>query len=624
MTPEELLAVIVTRWREFLPLDVPRAYFDRFVRRRRAELLRIVGAFALRRRWQAIGRKLARVADEQWIERGQTFEDRFSIDPIALADEASVLAGCEPSGDDLAAVIDGFQKEVQALRVPDLAADLAAIDLSRLPGTWREELFALDQIASGEWPARAVKRRLMARGVLDDRATMPTIVGDRPVEWTITPGLNLRVRGRDYAAGPRHELERLGRVLHRLGYPEPAPVYAAFGVGRPFSLRSPAALGRMVREMTARGVDPTTQVPAAWVKAVAEGSAPLAPALPPELQRLVAELAAEGVPSSAVIRPLGLAPAQWDRYARPPSVEMTELRRSLLEALPATADAITLDLPADLDQAALVNRLLKTYEGLGLVEASDGDEPVWSRTERGDQRLRDPAPGPTLVWTPGSATGRAAQKAEHSGEGNTGRYLVRPDPRRGLRVEWQPRGDGDPLLLGRVRRPIDGRRLAEEHYRDREAAKAGLDRNTPPPAEPVALGAWLAQEAITRDASLALGRSQLRDRLAGLGSAVDDETIARAIRGYTDEAARLLPVEADRVFRPRPGGDDDDRIVVRPRVMCRRCGVELAEPGEHVAIWADGKAVVCPVSDDFIEIVAEVEGMHSSEAEETTEQGDRT
>ena len=536
MTPEEFLAVIVARWRESLPLDVPRAYFDRFVRRRRADLLRIVGAFALRRRWQAIGRQLARVADEQWIERGQAFEDRFAIDPIALADEASVLAGCEPSGDDLAAVIDGFQKEVQALLAPDLAADLAAIDLSRLPGTWREELFALDQIASGEWPARAVKRRLMARGVLDDRATTPTLVGERPIEWTITPGLNLRVRGRDYAAGPRHELERL--------------------------------------------------------------------------------------PSSAVIRPLGLAPAQWDRYARPPSVEMTELRRSILEALPATADAITLDLPAELDQAALVNRLLKTYEGLGLVEAGDGDQPIWSRTERGDQRLRDPAPGPSLVWTPGSATGRAAQKTEHSGEGNTGRYSIRPDQRRDLRVEWQPRGGGEPFLLGRVRRPIEGRRLAEEHYRDREAAKAGLDRNTPPPAEPVALGAWLAQQAITSDASLALGRSQLRDRLADLGSAVDDETNARAIRGYTDEAARLLPVEADRVFRPRPGGDDDDRIVVRPRVMCRRCGVELAEPGEHVAIWADGKAVVCPVSDDFIEIVAE--DQRSSEAEETVgQQGDR-
>lgn len=56
--------------------------------------------------------------------------------------------------------------------------------------------------------------------------------------------------------------------------------------------------------------------------------------------------------------------------------------------------------------------------------------------------------------------------------------------------------------------------------------------------------------------------------------------------------------------------------------MCRRCGWSSPSLSEHVAIWADGKAVVCPVTDDFIEIVAE--DQRSSEAEETVgQQGDR-
>lgn len=173
---------------------------------------------------------------------------------------------------------------------------------------------------------------------------------------------------------------------------------------------------------------------------------------------------------------------------------MTELRRSLLEALPATADAITLDLPADLDQAALVNRLLKTYEG--------------PRPGRGQRRRRAglvadrarrpapprPGPGTHTCLDPGSATGRAASEGRAQRRGETrDATSSAPDPRRGLRVEWQPRGDGDPSSLAES----VGQSTVAGSQRSTTATasppRPGSTATHRRPPSPCALGAWLAQ-----------------------------------------------------------------------------------------------------------------------------------
>lgn len=305
MTPEELLAVIVARWRESLPLDVPRAYFDRFVRRRRAELLRIVGAFALRRRWQSIGRQLARVADEQWIERGQTFEDRFAIDPIALADEASVLAGCEPSGDDLAAVIDGFQKEVQALlgsptSQPILPRSTSAA--SPAPGARSSSRSTRSRRASGpparssaaSWPAGSstiARLRRPSSVIAPSSGRSPRVSTSACAAATTRPA-----RGTNSSASAGSSIGSATPSQRRSTRPSASAA--------PFSLRSPCR----PRPDGPRDDGPRRRPDDAGAGRLGEGRSPRARPHWPLRFPLISSAsspscAAEGVPSSAVIRP---------------------------------------------------------------------------------------------------------------------------------------------------------------------------------------------------------------------------------------------------------------------------------------------------------------------------------
>ena len=196
--------------------------------------------------------------------------------------------------------------------------------------------------------------------------------------------------------------------------------------------------------------------------------------------------------------------------------------------------------------------------------------------------------------------------ADHIGEGATGRYIVRRDPRRRatLLAEWQPRGTETVQRLGRVRRLIDGRLLAQRHFDARMAAKATLPANNPPPTTPLDVGAWLARQRIADDRTLAALRWELAaDAARVLARDLAPDELTAVIRGYLDEARRLLPSEAELAFRPRPGGDPDERVIDRPKYGCRRCGAELHEPGEHTAIWADGNPVLCPAGITEFELI---------------------
>jgi hypothetical protein len=117
----------------------------------------------------------------------------------------------------------------------------------------------------------------------------------RPIEWVITPGLDLFARGRFYAAGPAEALAVLGRTLHRLGYPEPDPAIGpAFGVGR-VQAKPHAELRRLLDTLARQGIDPTTLIAQHWIAAVETNQPIPLPPVSPEIRRLIEALSQAGI-----------------------------------------------------------------------------------------------------------------------------------------------------------------------------------------------------------------------------------------------------------------------------------------------------------------------------------------
>jgi hypothetical protein len=206
-TDPQLFDQIVTAWRAAVATTVEPAYFDDFVGRNRPEIQRLI---------------------ERWRQTRAARRDESEL----------------------------FQQ------------DLAAIDLARLPVAWRRDLEALEDAAAGRPIPDTPARRLTGRGVFTNNTVIPKIIHDRPIEWSVSPGLNLNVRGRAVASGPEERLEVFGRVLHRLGYPEVyEAVWPAFGVGHPFGLQPPDVLEKRILSAERAGKDPADRIARDWVVA---------------------------------------------------------------------------------------------------------------------------------------------------------------------------------------------------------------------------------------------------------------------------------------------------------------------------------------------------------------------
>jgi hypothetical protein len=151
-------------------------------------------------------------------------------DFLSLSDDALArLLGVEPPE----AQAGGMGRDAEDAE----AKDREHIARALLPRRWAAELDLLDTMLAGGAvtdTAITARRQLEGRGVLVRRNGGAFEINDaRPIEWVITPGLDLFARGHYYAAGPAEALGVLGRTLHRLGYPEPDPgIGPAFGVGR--------------------------------------------------------------------------------------------------------------------------------------------------------------------------------------------------------------------------------------------------------------------------------------------------------------------------------------------------------------------------------------------------------
>jgi hypothetical protein len=323
-TDPQLFDQIVTAWRAAVATTVEPDYFDDFVGRNRPEIQRLI---------------------ERWRQTRAARRDESEL----------------------------FQQ------------DLAAIDLACLPVAWRRDLEALEDAAAGRPIPDTPARRLTGRGVFTNNTVIPKIIHDRSIEWSVSPGLNLNVRGRAVASGPEERLEVFGRVLHRLGYPEVyEAVWPAFGVGHPFGLQPPDVLEKRILSAERAGKDPADRIARDWVAAHKAGRLRV-PELPNAQRRLIAELSADEF-TIRDIEELGLAPAQWALYAQPVS-DHGPLALAVLSRLPAPIARIAEDLlPPELQREALIRKLLARLRLRELVERDEGDR--WTRTKQGDALSR--------------------------------------------------------------------------------------------------------------------------------------------------------------------------------------------------------------------------------------------
>jgi hypothetical protein len=298
---------------------------------------------------------------------------RFDWRPITRADFLSL------SDDALARLLGVEPPEAQATGMQRDAEDVEAQDREHiaralLPRRWAAELDLLDTMLAGAAisdTAITTRRQLEGRGVLVRRDGGAFEINDaRPIEWVITPGLDLFARGHYYAAGPAEALGVLGRTLHRLGYPEPDPAIGpAFGVGR-IHAKPHDELRRLLDTLGRQGVDPTTLIAQHWVAAV-EMNLPIPlPPVPPEVRQLIRALSQAGINPRELERQ-GVARVQWDAHALPPRDELPALYQELL-ARAVHIDAIAAHLPAQLgDRHALALEILEDMTKKGLLSPHD-------------------------------------------------------------------------------------------------------------------------------------------------------------------------------------------------------------------------------------------------------------
>jgi hypothetical protein len=273
------------------------------------------------------------------------------------------------------------ETEIEAPAEDDAAQahhDRAHIDRTRLPTRWAAELDLLDRMHEGEpMPDTAIqtRRQLEGRGVLVRRdGGVFEVQHTRPIEWIITPGLDLFARGRYHAAGPAKALGVFGRTLHRLGYPEPDPASGpAFGVGR-IHLKSHAELRRLIDTLGRQGVDPTTQIARDWVAAIELNQPIPLPPVPPDIRQLVRALSQAGIPPRTLERH-GVARAQWDAHALHPREALPALYQEILDHRPVRAAEVAARLPASLaDRHALALEILDDMTTKGLLSPGDRTE----------------------------------------------------------------------------------------------------------------------------------------------------------------------------------------------------------------------------------------------------------
>lgn len=302
---------------------------------------------------------------------------RFDWQSIPRADFLSLsdgtlsrLLGLEPAPTQAPAEAERDAEDPEAQR----RQDLGRITRALLPQRWAAELDLLDaMLAGGAVGDMAIhtRRHLEGRGVLVRRDGGRFEIQDaRPIEWVITPGLDLFARGRYYAAGPAEALGVLGRTLHRLGYPEPDPAIGpAFGVGR-IHAKPHAELRRLIDTMGRQGIEPTTLIAQHWVAAV-EMNLPIPlPPVPPEIRQLIEVLSQAGINPRELERQ-GVARVQWDAHALPPRDELPTLYQELL-AQAADLDAIAAHLPAQLgDRDALALEIFDDMTKRGLLSPRD-------------------------------------------------------------------------------------------------------------------------------------------------------------------------------------------------------------------------------------------------------------
>jgi hypothetical protein len=247
-TDPQLFDQIVTAWRAAVATTVGPAYFDAFVDRNRPEIQRLI---------------------ERWRQTRAARRDESEL----------------------------FQQ------------DLAAIDLARLPVSWRLDLAALEDAAAGRPIPGTPARRLTGRGVFTNDTVIPKV--------------------------------------------------------------TPDVLEKRILSAERAGRDPADRIARDWVVAHKAGRLRV-PELPVALRRLIAELSADEF-TIRDIEELGVAPAQWALYAKPVSdhgpLALAVLSRLPAPVAQIAEDL----LPPELEREALIRKLLARLRLRELVERDEGD-----------------------------------------------------------------------------------------------------------------------------------------------------------------------------------------------------------------------------------------------------------